>query len=355
MAEAHRGEVYISSFAEVAKPWQHTTAVHLPLVVRTDTVTRQEADQANCHADFFALYIVRQGRGIHVVDGVPYGVARGDVYVMGVGMMHWYSRYDDLVLDAFYFQPDLFDLPTIEALSETPGMLPLFLTPNPLPPALPSPSSILPASASDVPSIGEGGGGRWLHLSPDAHLGIETEIVELRAEWQRRDRGSDLLTRVLFIRLLVHLARRRAESNTLATRAADTRSVSRNAPPAFLPVSPPISLTNETTMAAAVRYIDSHYMEPLRIEQVAALVFLSPDRFTEVFTASMGRTPRDYLRHLRIERARSLLTQTDAPISEVGAQVGFLEAAYFTRVFRAATGTTPLAYRRQRSTQIEAK
>ncbi len=345
MAEAHRGEVYISSFAGVALPWQHTAAAHLPLVVRTDAVTRQEADQANCHADFFALYIVRQGRGIHVVDGAPYGVARGDVYVMGVGTMHWYSRYDDLILDAFYFQPELFDLPTIEALRGTPGMLPLFLTPATFPAAVSSPIS----TASDVPSYGEGGGGRWLHLSPDAHLGIESEIAELRAEWHRGDVGSDLLTRGLFIRLLVHLARRRAESDALATRAADTSSVQGGAAQALLPVSPPVSLTNETTMAAAVRYIDTHYMEPLRIEQVAALVFLSPDRFTEVFTASMGRTPRDYLRHLRIERARSLLTQTDVPISEVGAQVGFLEAAYFTRVFRAATGTTPLAYRRQRS------
>ncbi len=94
-----------------------------------------------------------------------------------------------------------------------------------------------------------------------------------------------------------------------------------------------------------MRYLDAHFADPLRIEQVAASVFLSPDRFTEVFARTMGRTPRGYLRHLRIECARRLLLTAALPVSEVGARAGFGEAAYFTRAFRAATGLTPRAFR----------
>ena len=108
---------------------------------------------------------------------------------------------------------------------------------------------------------------------------------------------------------------------------------------------PPSSAPREATVAAAVRFLDAHFDEPLRVEQVAASVFLSPDRFTEVFARTMGRTPRDYIRHLRVERARLLLNTTSLSVSEVGRQAGFGEAAYFTRVFRAATGMTPREFR----------
>jgi transcriptional regulator GlxA family with amidase domain len=92
--------------------------------------------------------------------------------------------------------------------------------------------------------------------------------------------------------------------------------------------------------------MDTHFAEPLRIEQIAASLFLSADRFTEIFTRAMGRTPRDYLRHLRLERARALLAKTDEAVAEIGVQAEFGEPAYFIRVFREATGMTPSPYRR---------
>ncbi len=340
-------------FREVVAPWRLTAAARLPLVVRADHVTRQEADVPHRHQDFYALYIVRQGRGIHVIDGAPYAVARGDVYVMGQGVTHWYSRYDALVLDALYFQPDVFDAPTLGALAATPGFRSLFIEDianfesaqngedrvngenGAGVAASKNKAGRVKSDESETEATGgrkgtEGGNGRWLHLSPDAHLCVEAELAELRAEWQRGDAGGILLARGLFARLLVHLARQRAA-----------------AWPGVRPDSLPASLPREITVAAAVRYMDENFARPLRIEQVAAGVFLSPDRFTEVFSLAMGRTPRDYLRHVRLERAKSLLTTTDAPVAEIGVQVGFGEAAYFNRVFRAATGTTPRAYRRQ--------
>lgn len=300
-------------FQDLTREWAGTAAGVVPLVMYPDTINAGNETTANCHLDFFSLYFVRQGRGTHIIDGVPYGVSRGDVYAMGLGMTHWFADCEHLITDTLHFAPDIFDAAALNALAETPGFQSLFVEE--------------PLRRAAV----RGEGGRWLHLTPAAYEPVTAMLQELAGEWVAGTPDGTLLTRGLFLRLLVHLARRFAESRPLG-------------PP---PVSPK-SDGREATVAAAVRFLDDHFAEQVRIEQVAASVFLSPDRFTEVFARTMGRTPRDYLRHLRVERARMLLTTTGLPVSEVGQRAGFGEAAYFTRVFRAATGLTPRDYRSQK-------
>ncbi len=301
-------QTHFHHFQTLAARWPCTAAAQVPLLVYQDVLDAGNERNANCHLDFFSLYFVRQGRGTHIIDGIPYGVSRGDVYAMGLGMTHWFADCDHLTTDTLHFAPDIFDTPTLNALAETPGFQSLFV------------EEPLRRTAAE--------GGRWLHLTPDAYAPVADMLRELHREWAAGTPDGTLLTRGLFLRLLVHLARRYAEAK----------------PAAALPPSAP----REATVAAAVRYLDEHFAEPLRIEQIAASVFLSPDRFTEVFARTMGRTPRDYLRHLRLERAKALLAATTLAVSEVGMQAGFGEAAYFTRVFRAATGVTPREYRKQK-------
>jgi AraC family L-rhamnose operon regulatory protein RhaS len=295
---------------DVASACAGTAARRLPLVLRVDDVPPILLDCPHRHIDFFALYVVRSGRGIHIIDDIPYGVSRGDVYAMGLGVTHCYTQCDNLVSDALYFAPQIFNRAVREALAEEPGFLSMFV------------AGLRPGAAGE-------GSGRWLHLTPDGYSVVAQQIAELRFEWNANSQTGTLLSQALFLRLLVHLAR----LNAGAAQSGDMRTAS------------PTSGIRETTVAAAVRYMDEHFAEPLLIEQVAASVFLSTDRFTEVFAAAMGRTPRDYLRHLRLERARLLLTTTEESISAIGRESGFGDSAYFSRMFRAATGLTPKEYR----------
>jgi len=306
-------------FDELRAAWLHTAAASLPLVIYHDEIDAGQQAVSNRHGDFFSLYFVRRGRGTHWIEGVPYGVARGDVYAMGLGMTHWFADCEDLATDTLHFAPVIFDAVTRDALAEMPGFQSLFVE-EPL------------RRASSQGATGYGEGGRWLHLTPDAYAPVAEMLGELRREWAAGTPDGTLLVRGLFPRLLVHLARRYAASYV------EPRSGPRISQEA----------TQEATVAAAVRYLDAHFAWPLRVEQVAASVFLSPDRFTEVFARTMGRTPRDYIRHLRVERARHLLLATGLSVSEVGQAAGFGEAAYFTRVFRTATGLTPRDFRRRK-------
>ena len=300
-------------FQAMAAHCPTTAAAFVPLVMLQDSITPGKEQGANCHLDFFSLYFVRQGRGTHYIDGVPWGVSRGDVYAMGLGMTHWFADCENLTTDTLHFSPEIFDPATLNALAETPGFQSLFVE-EPLRRA-----------------VSQGEAGRWLHLTPDAYAPVAEMLRELHGEWQAGTPDGTLLTRGLFLRLLVHLARRYAETTPLTRPTAPREG----------------GAASEATVAAAVRYLDENFTEPLRVEQVAASVFLSPDRFTEVFARTMGRTPRDYIRHLRVERAKALLA-TPLSISEIALQTGFDDPAYFTRVFRTATGQTPRDYRRRK-------
>jgi len=94
-----------------------TAARDVPLVVLRDVIDDAAQRILYHHHAFCSLYIIRSGRGVDIIDGVDYAVARGDVYVMGPGMPHHFRRCEQLVADTIHFSPTVFDRATLEALS----------------------------------------------------------------------------------------------------------------------------------------------------------------------------------------------------------------------------------------------
>ncbi len=230
------------------------------------------------HQDFFSIYVVRQGRGSHRIDDASYGLARGDVFMMTPGMTHEFVQCEKLAGDTLHFSPAVLDEPTRAALADEPAFQTLFG------------ASI--SLAATQPQ-------RRLHLTPDEYDKVGLLLQELRLERARGTRSAALIARSGLIRLVVLLCRRFEETRPLSAR-------------------PAAAAIKQDPIAAAVRTLDARFTEHIRIEDLAASVFLSPDRFTIVFTARMGRTPGDYLRHLRLERAKRLLLTTDLAILAVG-------------------------------------
>ena len=83
----------------------------------------------------------------------------------------------------------------------------------------------------------------------------------------------------------------------------------------------------------------------LNIDIIAAQFGIGRTNFYRKVREVMGMSPNDYLRKCRMERAAELLRSTDAPVSEVCAQVGMPDAQYFSRVFKAYFGASPSVYR----------
>lgn len=103
----------------------------------------------------------------------------------------------------------------------------------------------------------------------------------------------------------------------------------------------------ESSSVAAVRgsidYLDQHFYEAQRIEDMAERCDLSPRRFTALFKAQTGLTFSHYLNQLRVEYAQQRLQQT-GHILYACYESGFNDPAYFYRVFKKHTGQTPGQY-----------
>jgi AraC-like DNA-binding protein len=99
---------------------------------------------------------------------------------------------------------------------------------------------------------------------------------------------------------------------------------------------------------AAVQYMESNYSGMVGQEQLAQELGVSKYHFLRTFAAFTGMTPGEYLSRIRIEKAISLLRQSNLSIDEVAASVGYSSGSYFIKVFRKLTGQTPARFRSSR-------
>ena len=85
---------------------------------------------------------------------------------------------------------------------------------------------------------------------------------------------------------------------------------------------------------------------PRSLSDLAARIGLHPIYVARAFRARFGCAVGDYVRRLRVERARRLLHHTLLSLSEVAVQSGYSDQSHMTRDFRRTFGQSPGAYRR---------
>ena len=96
----------------------------------------------------------------------------------------------------------------------------------------------------------------------------------------------------------------------------------------------------------ALRYIASHYAEPLRVADVAKHLHLSPDYFAALFRQTVGESFNAYLMRIRIEECKLLLLSTNDSLTDIAIATGFSDQSYFCKVFKKHMGISPGRYRR---------
>ena len=100
------------------------------------------------------------------------------------------------------------------------------------------------------------------------------------------------------------------------------------------------------SLAPALQYMNTQYMEDFTIEHLATQCGMSESHFRALFHQTMGMGPLEYLNHMRIRRACSLLRMTDSSILTISERVGFRTLSSFNRHFAAEMGLSPTAWRR---------
>ena len=94
-----------------------------------------------------------------------------------------------------------------------------------------------------------------------------------------------------------------------------------------------------------IQYINLHYNETIKVEQLAGLMFLSVNQFERKFKQVFQISPMKFLTGYRIHRASYDLLHTDHSITQFAIENGFYDHSHFIRHFRYAMGMTPNQYR----------
>lgn len=101
------------------------------------------------------------------------------------------------------------------------------------------------------------------------------------------------------------------------------------------------------TVNQAKAYIEQHYAESIRLEDIAATVSLSPIYFHNIFTSACGCTPHEFLIQKRIAEAKKLLWNPSCTLSEIAESCGFGCEQYFSKIFKKIVGLPPGKYRKE--------
>lgn len=103
--------------------------------------------------------------------------------------------------------------------------------------------------------------------------------------------------------------------------------------------------TGHAPIARVQNHLREHLRDPVSVPALAALAGFSPSHFSARFHAVTGFTVTEYVKRLRMARARELMATTTTTIAEIAAEVGYPDQFYFSRQFRSVNGLSPTDFR----------
>ena len=90
-------------------------------------------------------------------------------------------------------------------------------------------------------------------------------------------------------------------------------------------------------------FIDNNYADKIDLDNISDEAYFSKFHFIRLFKTIYGKTPHQYLKSVRIEKAIQLL-RNGKPVSEVCLLVGFDSLSSFSGLFKRIVGISPSTY-----------
>lgn len=106
-----------------------------------------------------------------------------------------------------------------------------------------------------------------------------------------------------------------------------------------------LQVREQQRLKQVYEHIEQHYAEPITVQDMADLTFLTVPAFCRYIKKMTGQTLTDLLQEYRISQACLLLVQ-GLPVTEASFATGFNNLSHFNRTFRKLTGQRPSEYRR---------
>ncbi|WP_025846002.1 AraC family transcriptional regulator [Paenibacillus ehimensis] len=158
-------------------------------------------------------------------------------------------------------------------------------------------------------------------FAPQYPIPLFLRIEQMMREWQRGGQLDKLHVKALFHQFVYELMKQLQTQGGTATKP--------------------------NVAAQAIRYIDERYAEQVTLHSLASLFQCSVRQLQRLFKARLQLGPMEYLMQVRMQNAKAMLRQTDAPLQHIAESVGYSDGYYFSRMFKKYVGVSPLLYREQ--------
>ncbi|MDQ6419322.1 AraC family transcriptional regulator [Paenibacillus sp. LHD-117] len=272
-------------------------AHNYPLIV-VETIGVTSLYQRMHWHDVLEINLIKSGSGYYIINGQTYEFEQGDVFLINSNDLHCAYETEDLVMLVVTFDPSWL----AHGLRMDPELLSPFREMG---------KHYTNRLQRDHSSIGH----------------LRSLLMELQEEHEGQRRSYSTMVHSLLLRFLATVNRE--------FRSANPRKNGGN-----------ISARQLERMRQVIMVMEERYAHPWTQEELAALVFLSPSRFSDIFKRAVGMPPMLYLIHIRLERALAMLEKGGMKITDIALECGFQTLTNFNRLFKKHIGITPGATRK---------
>ncbi|WP_050769493.1 AraC family transcriptional regulator [Blastopirellula marina] len=115
-----------------------------------------------------------------------------------------------------------------------------------------------------------------------------------------------------------------------------------------LPEIKPNDRLRPDAVTRAIEFIDAHFHQELRLDEIAQVAGVSRCHFSRLFRQTMGQSLKQYLVEIRLNKAQEILEfgASDLTVGQIAQRCGFCDRQHLIREFRRKYGVTPDLFRR---------
>lgn len=96
-----------------------------------------------------------------------------------------------------------------------------------------------------------------------------------------------------------------------------------------------------------INYLNENYESKISLDKIARNMYLSPVYISKIFKEETGESPINYLIHIRLEKAKDILSSSETgSIKHIANSVGYEDVYHFSKLFKKYYGSSPLYYKK---------
>ncbi len=107
----------------------------------------------------------------------------------------------------------------------------------------------------------------------------------------------------------------------------------------------PNQANKENRLQKVINYFFINHTQPITLEEIAGIAFMTPPAFCRFFKNSTNKTFFQFLNEFRVNKSCQMLIHGDKNIKQICYEVGFNSLTNFNRAFKSIKGQSPTEYR----------